>query len=156
MTKSKAERPAIPMVKMALLIFAVILGSTILISYLADSALLYNYANVQTQGKVVNRQVADQPDNLFVTIDYMICNGVTESVNLGKKVLDKKAPQALLDIRSCLSKIPVSSSVLVKIRTRVQRLTRTKSGRITQIGPCEVPLLPSVLDFKNNARCPWM
>ena len=97
---SNENKPVLPIIKILGVITLIILVSTILLSWLSSSSVLYEYTDVTAKATVVEVKVADQPENLFFSMRYAECQGVTESINLGKSTLAKKAPQALRDIRA--------------------------------------------------------
>ena len=156
MAEKKSSMPSVPMLKMTAVIAVIIVALTSGFSWFTGSSLLYVFEEVQTQATIVKANVPDKPDNLFFALEYTECAGVTESINLGKKSLEVKAPQLLRDIRRCLSKITVGATVPVGITTRKQRFGSTKEGKISQVGPCEIPLLPTRLSLPDEVRCPWM
>ena len=84
------------------------------------------------------------------------CPSTTESIHLGKQELDPKAPQRLREIRECLGKLALGTEVPVQITTRRQRMSNTKAGKITLVGTCKLPLLPTRINLKDGERCDWM
>jgi hypothetical protein len=156
MADKKSTMPSIPMLKMTSIIAVAIVVATLGFSWFSESSLLYVFEDVATEATIVKPNISNKPDNLFFALEYSACPGVTESINLGKKSLDEKAPQLLIDVRTCLSKIKVGTVVPVSIITREKRFGDSRAGKIDRIGQCDMPLLPTRLKMPDEVRCPWM
>ena len=156
MSANTEQKSALPILKLLGLITGIIVVATLVFSWLSSSSILYEYTTVTAQASVVARKIADQPDTKFFSLQYKDCADVIESVNLGKKKLDGKAPKKLKEIRTCLDQLQVGSEIEVKLTTRRQRMSGSRAGRINQIGPCVIPLLPTEIKVSGQGRCPWM
>ena len=97
-----------------------------------------------------------QPEHRQLSISYEQCPGITETINLGPKTLDKKAPKQLSEIRECLAQLKVGTPVVVSLETRRNRLSDRRSWRIKGIADCAFPHLPSRVDGRAKTPCPWM
>ena len=156
MAEKKVEGARVPVPKMIAFILIALVGGTYLFTWVSGSSLFFEYKTLTTPATVVDIEVSSLPENLAFSIQYSECPGVIESINLGKRVLDAKAPKQLIEIRNCMGKIEKASVTQVSIKTRTRRLDGKKSGLITAVGACELPPLPTVLKMKDKARCPWM
>lgn len=156
MTKPQSEPRRLPIFKLLGIITLLIISTVYLVSWLSRSELLYAYDTVETKAVIVKSPVLDDPGQMFVGLNYKACPSTTESIHLGKQTLDPKAPKRLREIRTCLSKLALGTEVSVQITTRRQRLSNSKAGKITLVGPCELPLLPTRINVKDGERCDWM
>ena len=156
MSNPQTEPRRLPVFKLLGIITLLIICTVYLVSWLSRSELLYAYDTVETKAVIVKSPVLDDPGQMFVALNYTACPSTTESIHLGKQELDPKAPQRLREIRECLGKLALGTEVPVQITTRRQRMSNTKAGKITLVGTCKLPLLPTRINLKDGERCDWM
>ena len=156
MADSQPGTRPFPVFRFLFTVSLIIVIATYLVSWFSGSSLLYEFKDLSQKALIVETPIKDDPGERYVGLKYNECPGTIESIHVGKVDLDKKAPKALIKIRECLAGLKMNEAVDVSITTRKMRFSGSKSGRINQVGPCVLPLLPTRITLENETRCPWM
>ena len=150
------KKPPFPFLKLLGLIFVVLVGGTLLFSAFLGGGVLYTFDHIDTQAIRVVTDDPESEEHIYLSLKYEGCDEVYEHIDLGRKELKGKAPEKLVEMRACLAQVQTGQNVAIRVERRTQRITGSRSGRVTQVGECVIEPFPSTIERKSGERCPWM